>query len=123
MNSVIPNWNSVGVNFGGSNQSLSAASQSMGRATEGVGSILDRLNKEEMFKQEQANKAIEQQRLADALMLQRETAKANEIHNAGILGQGDKRLAMQGEENAAQAIFRQKTLENQALELQGKNNF
>ena len=121
MNSVIPNWNSVGVNFGGSNQSLSAASQSMGRATEGVGSILDRITKEEMFKQEQANKAIEQQRLADALILQRETAKANEIHNAGILEQGDKRLAMQGEENAAQAIFRQKTLENQALELQGKN--
>ena len=74
MNSVIPNWNAVGVNFGGSNQSLSTASQSMGRATEGMGSILDRLNKEEMFKQEQANKAIEQQRLAGALMLQRETA-------------------------------------------------
>ena len=114
-------WQDVGVNFSGSNQAMQNAQQGFAQTQAASGGILDRITKEEMFKQEQANKAIEQQRLADALMLQRETAKANEIHNAGILRQGDKRLAMQGEENAAQAIFRQKTLENQALELQGKN--
>jgi hypothetical protein len=59
----------------------------MGEASQG---ILDTIQKEEMLKQQQANKEIEQQRLADALALQQQEAENSAAYREGMLANAAK---------------------------------
>ena len=110
-------WQDVGVNFSGSNQAMQNAQQGFAQTQAASGGILDRITKEEQIKQDQANKLIEQQRLADVLQMQREGAIDARTFNEGKLAQGRDELLLREAANTADAGYKDKMLANDALKI------
>ena len=110
-------WKDVGVNFSGSNQAMQNAQQGFAQTQAASGGILDRITKEEQIKQDQANKAIEQQRLADVLALQQTEAGNMKTFREGQLAQGDKKIAIDKLQQQATADYQKGVLDNDAIKV------